>query len=140
LGYHQVKEKKKDTHGTTFRSYYEFFVIPVEMTNAPDTLNSCMQLQRILLLLFDTLIRYNRTWEDNLWHMDESWGIMDMTKIFHLDYVVSAQGAQEEIQDIMDQCTKIPTDRVVDGIIYHGGLIYIVLKYRRNTPTLVESA
>jgi len=88
LGYHQVRDKKKDTHRIAFESYYELLVIPMGMTNTPDTVQSCMQLWRILLLLFDTLITYNRTWEDHLWQLDESWAIMDMTEICHLDHVI----------------------------------------------------
>jgi hypothetical protein len=49
------------------------------LTNALVTLKSCRQWQRHILLLFDALITYNRTWEVHLNQLDETGGIVSMT-------------------------------------------------------------
>jgi hypothetical protein len=36
--------------------------------------------------------------------------------------------AQEEIQIVLDQFTKISVDRVMDGIIHYGGHTHVVLE------------
>jgi len=77
------------------------------------------QLRNFLLVLFDHLLIYNKTWKEHLEHLDEILSIMedqslyskeskcefDMTKIIYLGHVVSAQGVQihrEKIQAILD--------------------------------------
>jgi hypothetical protein len=81
--------------------------MPLGLTNALVTFQSCRQWQRHLLLLFDALIIYNRTWEVHLSQLDETGGIVAMTEVFHLDHVISAQSAQEEIQTLLDRFTEI---------------------------------
>ena len=66
---------------------------------------------------FDASIICNMSWEDHLRWLGESWGGMDTTKIYHLDYLVNVQGAQDEIQDVLDRCTYIAANRVGDGIV-----------------------
>jgi hypothetical protein len=86
--------------------------MPFGPTNAPDTFQSCMnhifkkQLRKFLLVFFDDLLIYNRTWEDHVRHLDELLSIMEdqslyakeskckfgMTKILYLGHVVNAQG------------------------------------------------
>jgi hypothetical protein len=127
-GYHQIRVREQDVHKTAFRchyGHYEFLVMPFGLTNAPATFQSCMnhifnkQLQKFLLVFFDDLLIYNRTWEDHLRQLDEVLGIMGeqslyakaskcefgMTKILYLGHVISAQGVQvhqEKIQAILD--------------------------------------
>jgi hypothetical protein len=66
------------------------------------------QLRKFLLVFFDDLLIYSRTWEDHMKHLDEILSIMEdqslyakeskcefgMTKILYLGHVVSAQGVQ----------------------------------------------
>jgi hypothetical protein len=127
-GYHQIRVHEEDIHKTTFRchyGHYEFLVMPFRLTNAPATFQSCMnhifrkQLQKFLLVFFDDLLIYSKTWEEHLAHLEEILSIMDeqslyskeskckfgMTKILYLGHVVSAQGVQvhrEKIQAILD--------------------------------------
>jgi hypothetical protein len=35
------------------------------------------QLQGFMLVFFDDLLIYNRTWEDHLRQLDETWGMME---------------------------------------------------------------
>jgi hypothetical protein len=115
-------------HKTTFRchyGHYEFLVMPFGLTNAPATFQSCMnhifnkQLRRFLLIFFDDLLIYSKTWEDHLRHINEILNIMKeqslyaketkcefgMTKILYLGHIISAQGVRvdpEKIQAILD--------------------------------------
>ena len=58
------------------------------------------------MLLFDALIIYSKTWEVHLIYLDETGGIVAMIEVFHLDHVVSAQSAHEEIQTMLDRVTE----------------------------------
>jgi hypothetical protein len=48
--------------------------------------------------------------------MDETGGIVAMTKVFHLDHVISAHRAQEEIQNLLDWFTKFSAGIESGGI------------------------
>jgi hypothetical protein len=85
-GNHQIKVREKDLPKTTFRCHYgnyEFLAMPFLLTNAPATFQSCMnhvfnkQLRKFLLVLFDDILSYNKTWEDYLRHLDEVLGIIE---------------------------------------------------------------
>jgi hypothetical protein len=115
-------------HKTTFRchyGHYEFLVMPFGLTNAPATFQSCMnhifnkQLRKFLLVFFDDLLIYSRTWEDHLHHVEEILNIMEdqslyaketkcefgLTKILYLGHIINAQGVQvhqEKIHAILD--------------------------------------
>jgi hypothetical protein len=127
-GYHQIRMREQDIHKTTFRchfGHYEFLVMPFGLTNAPTTFQSCMnhvfnkQLRKYLLVFFDDLLIYNKTWEEHLKHVDEILSIMEkqslyakeskceigMTKVLYLGHIIGAKGVQvhqEKIQAIID--------------------------------------
>lgn len=127
-GYHQIRMRKEDVEKTAFRchyGHYEFLVMPFGLTNAPTTFQSCMnhifnnQLHKYLLVFFDDILIYRKTWDEHLKHLDEVLRIMKdqslfakqskcefgMTKILYLGHVVSKYGVQvhqEKIQAILD--------------------------------------
>ena len=105
--------------------HYEFLVMSFGLTNAPATFQSCMnrifnkQLCKYLLVFFDDILIYSRTWEEHLKHLDEVLRIMKdqslfakqfecefgMTQILYLEHVVSKYGVlvhREKIQAILD--------------------------------------
>jgi hypothetical protein len=114
-GYHQIKMREEDISKTTFRchyDHYEFLVMPFGLTNAPATFQSCMnhvfnkQLRKYLLVFFDDLLIYNKTWEEHLRHVDQILSIMEeqslyakeskcefgMTKVLYLGHIIGAKG------------------------------------------------
>jgi hypothetical protein len=113
-GCHQIKFRERDVHKTCFKCHcgnYNFLVIPFGLTNAPVNFQSCMnhifnkQLRKFLLVFFDDLLIYNKTWEDHLRHLYEILSIMGekllyakvskcefgMMNIIYLGHVINEQ-------------------------------------------------
>jgi hypothetical protein len=105
--------------------HYEFLVMPFGLTNAPTTFQSCMnclfnkKLRKFLLVFFDDLLIYNKTWEEQLQHVEHIQTIMEekslyakeskcefgMTEVLYLGHIIGVKGVQvhqEKIQDIID--------------------------------------
>jgi hypothetical protein len=149
-GYHQIKMREQDVPKTTFRchyGHYEFLVMPFGLTNAPTTFQSCMnhvfnkQLRKFLLVFFDDLLIYSKTWEDHLKHVDQILSIMEeqslyakeskcefgMTEVLYLGHIIGEKGVQvhqEKIQAILDW----PTPKTLTEL---KGFLGICSYYRR---------
>jgi hypothetical protein len=89
--YHQIRVREENIHkiASMFHyGHYEFLVMPFGMTNALATFHSCMnhlfrkQLQNILLVIFDDLLIYRKTWEEHLGHLEEILSIMDKQSLY----------------------------------------------------------
>jgi hypothetical protein len=86
--------------------------MPFGLTNAPTTFQSCMnhvfnkQLRKFLLVFFDDLLIYSKTWEDHLKHVDHILSIMEeqslyakeskcefgMTEVLYLGHIIGEKG------------------------------------------------
>jgi hypothetical protein len=102
--------------------------MPFGSTNVPTTFHSSMnhlfnkQLRKFLLVFFDDLLIYRKTWEENLQHVDQILAIMEeeylyakeskyefgMTEVLYLGHIIGVKGVhvhQEKIQAILDYPT-----------------------------------
>lgn len=80
-GYHQVCLRLGEEFKTTFhthRGHYEFVVMPFGLSSAPGTFQGAMNttlstllLRKCVLVFFDDILVYNRTFEEHLCHLRE---------------------------------------------------------------------
>jgi hypothetical protein len=99
--------------------------MPFGLNNAPSTFQSCMnhvfnkQMRKHLLVFFDDLLIYNKTWEEHLRHVDQILFIMEeqslyakeskcefgRTNVLYLGHIIGEKGVQvhlEKIKAIME--------------------------------------
>ena len=94
--------------------------MPFGLTNAPATFQSCMnhtfraQLRKFLLVFFDDILIYSKTWEEHLKHLDEALSILEehslyakmskcefgMKEMLYLGHIINAEGVQVDMEKI----------------------------------------
>jgi hypothetical protein len=90
-GYHQRHMKEVDIPKMAFcthESHYDFLVMPFGLCNAPSTFQSLMNhvfrpfLHHFVLVFFDDILIYRKTWTDHLTHVDQVLHLLSQHQIF----------------------------------------------------------
>jgi hypothetical protein len=122
-GYHQIHMKEANIPKTTFRTHeghYEFLVMPFGLCNAPSTFQSLMNhvfrpfLRHFVLVFFDDILIYRKTWIDHLNHVDQVLRLLSQhqlflkqskfsfgaTKVEYLGHLVGKDGVRVDLRKI----------------------------------------
>ena len=90
-GYHQIQMQVEDILKTAFKTHeghYEFVVIPFGLTNAPTTFQVlmsnlfCSHLRKFILIFFDDILVYSKSWNDHLSHLQIVFYILSINQLF----------------------------------------------------------
>jgi hypothetical protein len=157
-GYHQVRMRPEDVHKTAFRTHdglYEFLVMAFGLCNAPATFQALMNdvlrpfLRRFVLVFFDDILIYSRTWADHLRQLRTVLDVLRLHQLFvkrskcsfgtsavaYLGHVISAAGVAMDpakVQAIVDWPTP-RSPRAVRGFL---GLAGYYRKFVHNYGTI----
>lgn len=127
-GFHQIRMSPEDVYKTAFKTHsghYEYLVMPFGLTNAPCTFQSLMNhvfegvLRKCVLVFFDDILVYSKSWSDHLNHLREVFQILQQAQLFlkpskctfggkvieYLGHFISAEGVStdpKKIQAIVD--------------------------------------
>ena len=113
--------------------------MPFGLTNALATFQSCMnhifraQLRKYLLVFFDDILIYSKTWEEHLKHLDEVLSILEenllyvkmtkcefgMKKMLYLGHIISAEWVQVHMEKIwaIKDCSMPKTVTELKGFL-----------------------
>ena len=115
--------RPEDIEKTTFRmhdGHYEFLVMPFDLTYAPSTFQAmmndlfCPMLHRYVLVFFDDILIYSRSWEEYLQHLQSVLALLlnqnffiNRKKCTFGDNIVDYLGHTIDNQGVVMQSNKI---------------------------------
>jgi hypothetical protein len=144
---------------TTFRTHeghYEFLVIPFGLCNAPSTFQSLMNhvlhpfLHHFLLVFFDDIFIYSKTWTTYLAHMDRVLHLLSQHQLFlkqstcafgasefeYMGHIVGKIGVKVDPKNI-EAMQDFPRPKTLKRLRGFMGLIGYYCKFFKNYGNIV---
>ena len=160
-GYHQIRVQEEDIPKTAFRTHeghYEFVVMLFGLTNAPATFQSLMNdlfrpyLRKFILVFFDDILVYSKTWKDHLLHLQIVFHIFATNQLFakaskcqfgvpqvrYLGHIITASGVSVD-PDKVQVVVAWPTPSTARGVRGFLGLVDYYRKLIRNFGSMAAS-
>jgi hypothetical protein len=159
-GYHHIRMQDIDIPKTSFKTHeghYDFLVMPFCLYNAPSTFQTLMNrvfhpfLRHFVLIFFDDILIYSKTWKSHLAHVDQVLHILSQNQLFlkqckcafdaleveYLGHIVGKDGIQLDPKNIeaMPDWPRPNTIKIVRGFI---GLTRYYCKLFHNYGKIVE--
>jgi hypothetical protein len=165
-GYHQIRMKEVKIPKTAFQTHeghYEFLVMPFSLCNAPSTFQSLMNhvfrpfLRHFVLVFFDDIFIYRKTWTDHLTHVDQVLNLLSQHQLFlkqskcafgaseveYLGHPVGKDGVKVDPKKIeaMQDWSHPKTLKILHGFLGLTGIIASLLRTteRLQHPSLLSS-
>lgn len=153
--------KLDDIHKTAFRTHdghYEFLVMPFGLTNAPATFQALMNdifrtaLRRFVLVFFDDILVYSRTWIDHLGHIQMVFDVLLNNQLYvnhskclfaqqevnYLGHIINSQGVSADPEKIRSMETW-PKPTTITALCGFLGLTDYYRKFIKNYGVIVAS-
>ncbi|KAL0361456.1 UNVERIFIED_CONTAM: Transposon Ty3-I Gag-Pol polyprotein [Sesamum radiatum] len=153
-GYFQIRMKDEDVFKTSFvthQGHYEFLVMPFGLCNAPSTFQSLMNLvfapylRKFILVFFDDILIYSKTWSEHLHHLHITLDILRQNQLYakrskcdfgqerieYLGHIITRDGVTTDPRKV-DSMTGWPVPKDVKGLWGFLGLTGYYRKFIKH--------